>query len=149
MQKQNDADYNLQSNVEIRREWGIKDQENRNILANFWAKNFPQEFYGQIAAARMPDGTLVFDHPQFAKTFLEVARITNPEGTVATLLPAGQAPTLGNVDGRIGEIEKMMASPPASAEYKAYWHGESGQKVQAELRGLYDARNAMRSRQAA
>jgi hypothetical protein len=148
VQEQKDSDYNLQSNIEIKREWGTKDQENRNILANFWAKNLPQDFYGQIAQARMPDGTKVFDHPQFARTFLAVASITNPEGSVATLLPSGQAPTLGNVQGRMAEIAKLMNSPQGSEGYRTYWHGESGQKLQAEYRQLIEADQAMRGRQA-
>ena len=62
------------------------------------------------------------------------------------LLPNVQGANMGSVDSRIGEIEgKYMRAAQGSPEWKTYWYGDNN-KMQAELRDLYTARETMKER---
>ncbi len=141
-QRQDDADYQRQSGIELLRDWGNQYESNRNAVKNFWEAVLPQDLQGAFLTARMPDGTVLGDHPMVSKAFLELANIVAPASTV---LPIGMAPTMQNVDSRIGDIEKMMRAPDKSEAWRGYW--QNG-KVQEEYRGLLDAREKMKARAA-
>jgi hypothetical protein len=145
VQKQNDVDFQIQAKVALERDWGTQFKQNQGIVTRLWDAHLPKDFQAQLLTARLDDGTVLGDNPTFLKAFLEVAKIVNPAETV-TSLPAGMSPNLGNVEGRMGEIEKMMRAPQGSPEWMSYYKNE---KTQAEYRSLIEAQQAMRGRQAA
>jgi len=141
--QQADADYHLESTVELQREWGHEFKGNINQITAFFDAHFPKDLTPVLLNARMPDGSLVGNNPAINRAILEIAKTVNPVGAVLPNVPGA---TLANADQRIGEIEqKYMRAPQGSAEWKAYWQGENN-PMQAELRNLYAARETVRER---
>jgi len=84
------------------------------------------------------------NHPGFSKAILEVAKIVDPRDS---LLPNASGAGLSNVESRIAEIEgKYMRAAHGSDQWKTYWTGESGARMQQEYRGLVAAREQTRAR---
>lgn len=136
-----DADFHTDTLTELTSEWGKEFKANQNAIGNF-VNMFPEEFRDQFLLARTPDGHVLGDHPAFLRAALMLAKEINPASTV---LPAAAGGGLSSVESRIAEIEGIMRDPKRSDQY---WHGESGAKMQSELRDLYGAREKMKSRAA-
>jgi hypothetical protein len=142
---QADADFMLESQVALTQEWGPEFKVNQNQVTSFLDKNFSQEFRKELLAARLPDGSILGNHPAFNREVLAFAKSVNP---FPSLLPNVPGATLANAESRIGEIEKMMRAPQGSNEWRGYWTGDAGSKIQAEYRGLLEAREAAKARAA-
>jgi hypothetical protein len=133
-----DATFKEQASSTLTREWGTDYTTNRNAVAQFFDRNFPGEFKVNLLNARLPDGSLLANHPGFNKAILEVAKIISPGGSV---LPNTSGAGLSTVESRIAEIEgKYMRATHGSDSWKTYWTGEPGARMQQEYRGLLAAR---------
>src|SRR5229473_1132430 len=140
-----DAALKHEASADLMREWGHDYATNRNAIAQFFDRSFPEDFRETLLTARLPDGRVLANHPTFNKAILEVAKSINPSGAV---LPNAAGGGLSNVESRIAEIEgKYMRAPHGSDLWKSYWTGDSGARMQQEYRGLLATRGqARRSR---
>jgi hypothetical protein len=137
-----DGQFKEQSSSHLLREWGTDYAVNRNAVVQFFDRYFPQELKISLLTARLPDGSLIANHPGFNKAILEVAKIVSPSGTV---LPNASGAGLSSVDGRIAEIEgRYMRAAHGSEPWKTYWTGEAGAHMQQEYRGLLAQRERAR-----
>jgi hypothetical protein len=142
-----DAQFKEQSSSELMREWRTDFGINRNAVVQFLDRHFPYELKIELLNARLPDGSLLANHPGFNKAIFEVAKIVSPQGAV---LPNASGAGLSNVESRIAEIEaKYMRAAHGSDSWKAYWSGEAGARMQQEYRGLVAAREQARRGQGA
>ncbi len=98
---------------------------------------FPESVRDAMRGARLPDGTGLFNSVDVIRGFVQLAKEVNP---AATLVPGGGGDAAKGIDGRIGEIEKMMKE-----NRTAY---NKDEKVQAEYRKLLEAREKLQKRAA-
>jgi hypothetical protein len=139
---QADAAFKHEASADLRREWGHDYATNRNAVAQFFDRSFPEDFREALLTARLPDGRVLANHPTFNKAILEVAKSINPTGA---MLPNEAGGGLSNAESRIAEIEgKYMRAPHGSDLWKSYWTGDSGARMQQEYRGLLAAREQSR-----
>jgi hypothetical protein len=130
----------------LTREWGNDYDVNRNTVVQFCDRHFAQDLKIDLLNARLPDGSLLANHPGFNRAILAVARSVDPRGT---LLPNASGAGVSSVESRIAEIEgKYMRAPHGSESWKAYWTGDSGSRMQQEYRGLLAAREQARGARA-
>ncbi len=126
----------------LTREWGNDYDVNRNTVVQFCDRHFAQDLKIDLLNARLPDGSLLANHPGFNRAILAVARTVDPRGA---LLPNASGAGVSSVESRIAEIEgKHMRAPHGSDSWKAYWTGDSGSRMQQEYRGLLAAREQAR-----
>jgi hypothetical protein len=139
-----DGEFKHATSRDLMREWGNDYAVNRNTVAQFCDRHFAQDLKIDLLNARLPNGSALANHPGFNKAILEVARIVDPHGSQ---LPNASGAGLSNVESRIAEIEgKYMRAAHGSDQWKTYWTGESGARMQQEYRGLVAAREQTRSR---
>jgi len=137
-----DAAFKHEASTELMREWGHDYVTNRNSVAQFFDRSFPEDFREALLTARLPDGRILANHPTFNKAILEVAKSINPS---SAMLPNVSGGGLSNVESRIAEIEgKYMRAPHGSDFWKSYWTGDSGARMQQEYRGLLAKREQAR-----
>jgi hypothetical protein len=137
-----DAAFKHAASTDLMHEWGRDYATNRNAIAQFFDRSFPEDFRDALLTARLPDGRVLANHPTFNKAILEVAKSINPSGV---MLPNASGGGLSNVESRIAEIEgKYMRAPHGSDLWKSYWAGDSGARMQQEYRGLLGAREQAR-----
>jgi hypothetical protein len=137
-----DGEFKHAAARELTREWGNDYDVNRNMVAQFCDRHFAQGLKIDLLNARLPDGSLVANHPGFNRAILAVARLVDPRGT---LLPNASGAGVSSVESRIAEIEgKYMRAQHGSDSWKAYWTGDSGSRMQQEYRGLLAAREQAR-----
>jgi len=137
-----DAAFKREASAELTREWGHDSATNRNAVAQFFDRSFPEDFREALLTARVPDGSLLANHPTFNKAILAVAKSINPSGA---MLPNASGGGLSNVESRIAEIEgKYMRAPQGSDLWKSYWTGDAGARMQQEYRGLLATREHTR-----
>jgi hypothetical protein len=137
-----DAAFKHEASAGLMREWGHDYAANRNAIAQFFDRSFPEDFTKALLTARLPDGRVLANHPIFNKAILEVAKSINPSGA---MLPNAAGGGLSGVESRIAEIEgKYMRAPHGSDLWKNYWTGDSGARMQQEYRGLLAAREQTR-----
>jgi hypothetical protein len=112
-------------------EWGDQNyKRNTTMIANLISSSFPADFVPLLNAARLPDGTLLADHPAYLKGVADQARQIVP---VTTLMqPNGD--TAKAMSTRRGEIEKLMGDRGS-----AYWRGPTAATMQAEYRDIVAA----------
>jgi hypothetical protein len=138
---QGDAAFKHETSAALMREWGHDYATNRNAIAQFFDRSFPEDFREALLTARLPDGRVLANHPTFNKAILELAKSLNPRGAMLPNVSGG----LSNVESRIAEIEgKYMRAPHGSDLWKSYWTGDSGARMQQEYRGLLAAREQAR-----
>jgi hypothetical protein len=137
-----DGDFKQAAVRELAREWGNDYDVNRNTVVQFCDRHFAKDLKIDLLNARLPDGSLLANHPGFNRAILAVARTVDPRGA---LLPNASGAGVSSVESRIAEIEgKYMRAPHGSDSWKAYWTGESGSRMQQEYRGLLAAREQTR-----
>jgi hypothetical protein len=125
--------------VELGQEWGKDFQGNINAVGSVVAL-LPESIRDDLLTARLPNGRIVGDDPNFNRAMLLLAKQINP---AATLLPNVGAGGLSGVESQIAAHEANMNSPQGSDKWRAYWKSE---KAQSEYRELLGARETMRSR---
>jgi hypothetical protein len=137
-----DGEFKHTAARELAREWGNDYDVNRATVAQFCDRHFAQNLKIDLLNARLPDGSLLSNHPGFNRAILAVARTVDPRGTQ---LPNASGAGVSSVESRIVEIEgKHMRAPHGSDSWKSYWTGESGARMQQEYRGLLAAREQAR-----
>jgi hypothetical protein len=135
-----DSDFMQEATIELTKEWGNNFKANQTAVTALWDAHFPKAFTDQMLNARMPDGTVLGNHPMFSKASLELSKVVNP---AATLLPNVPGANMSSVDGRVNEIHALMRAPIGTPEWKSYYQNE---KVQEEYRGLVTAQQTMKER---
>jgi hypothetical protein len=137
-----DGEFKHTAARELAREWGNDYDVNRATVAQFCDRHFAQNLKIGLLNARLPDGSLLANHPGFNRAILAVARTVDPRGTQ---LPNASGAGVSSVESRIVEIEgKHMRAPHGSDSWKSYWTGESGARMQQAYRGLLAAREQAR-----
>ena len=137
-----DGEFKQASARDFMREWGHDYDINRSTVAQFCDRHFARDLKLDLLNARLPNGAMLANHPGFNKAILEIASIVDPRGS---LLPNTSGAGLSNVESRIAEIEsKYMRAAHGSDQWKTYWTGESGARMQQEYRGLVAAREQAR-----
>ena len=95
-------------------------------------------FAEQLLASRMPDGTLLGDHPDFLRMMVRMNHEINPHGVVTP--NAGETP-MQTITARISEIQSMMADNNSD-----YYRGPNSQKLQEEYRQLLEQQDRYQQR---
>lgn len=117
---------------ELRAEWGAEFRANVNSITAFldtapaMADGTP--FKNALMGARLEDGSLMGDHPDFMRWMADLATKMNPAGFVS---PGSGTSQIESVKDEIASIEKVMRE-----DRPRY---DKDEKMQARLRQLYDA----------
>lgn len=120
----------------LRAEWGNDYRGNINAVGGLLRAQFG-DMTDNILNARTPDGVALFNQPDIVKGLLSIAKEMNP---AATIVPGAAGNPGKGIDDRIAEIEGVMRK-----DRRAY---DKNEKMQAELRDLYDARERIQRRAA-
>lgn len=115
-----------QAKSELMQEWGGGYENNLEEIGNHLVAQFGQEMAATLHSARMPDGRLLGNVPEFARAMLKQARELNPG---AVLVP-GASNQVSAVGDRIKQIEGILRDNP-----DAYWRDD---KMQAEFAKLLE-----------
>lgn len=126
-----DASFRTTSDDALRSEYGNDYRANMNRVAAL-LEQAPKGMRDMLGSARLKDGTLLGDHPDFVRFFVDLARQVNPAGVV---LPGAGADIGQSVADEIAKIEGVMKT-----NRKAY---NDDPKMQQRLRELYTARDRM------
>lgn len=123
----------------LRAEWGAEYRANQNAAKNL-IQSMPETEDGTplweiVAGARLENGAMLGDSPDFLRWMVKMANDANPAGFVAPGSGTNQAAA---VDDEIAEIEKVMRE-----DNPRYIKDE---KMQARLRQLYDAQEKLAQR---
>jgi hypothetical protein len=118
---------------QLRDEWGSDYRVNINVTKALLS-TMPAETQKRFNDARTPEGKAFLNDPEIVKWLVGLGREVND---VATIVDGG-ATDDKSIDARIAEIEATMGT-------KAYTKNE---KVQAELRKLYEVREKRKARAA-
>ena len=135
-QEERDAQAKDAVDAALRDEWGGNFRREMNMVNGLLAQA-PEAVQNDLMAGRMPDGTPIGSSPEVLKWLASLAHEMNPAGT---LVPNTGGDTLKSVESRIEEIEGFMRSN--RREYNR------NEKMQAELRELYGAREKLKERAA-
>lgn len=115
-------------------EWGGNFRRNVNMVEGLLTM-LPESVRDDLAAARMPDGTAIFNNPDVLRGFAAIAHELNPAGAV---VPAAGGDPMKGVNEEIDQIEKTMRE-----NRTAY---NKDEKMQERYRDLLSAREKMASR---
>lgn len=121
----------------LRPEWGQDYRRNINVI-NGWLDTAPKGVKDAILNSRSPDDIPLASNPEVLRFLLSSAINANP---AATVVPGSPGTSGATIEGRIGEIEKVMR------ENRAEYNRNSG--MQQELLKLYGARESLKARSAA
>ena len=130
---QHDEGYAIQSEEALREEWKGDFRANMNVVSSFLQSGLSAEAMENLDGARGGDGKPLMSNPEILKFLASKGRELNPIASVIT----DTAATRDNLESRIKEIEDKMGT----VEY------EQDEKMQEELRGLYDARERAKGQQ--
>lgn len=108
----------------LAQEWGGSHRRNLNLVKGMLSK-FPESVRELFASARLPNGSLFFNHPDVVRGFLAMALEANPAGIV---VPAGGADLGQTALEEYRSIQKFMAE-----NRTAYNKDESKQSRMREL----------------
>lgn len=139
--ERNDGTFKNQSLVELSQEWGKDFEGNNNAVSSVIAM-LPEAIRDNLLTARLPNGNLVGNDPNFNRAMLMFAKELNPASTILPLNNNGGG--LASVEAQLAAHDKNMKSEPGSDAWKAYWQND---KAQQEYRELLGARQTMQSRQ--
>jgi hypothetical protein len=93
---------------ELMQEWGGGYESNLDEIGNHLVAQFGQEMAATLHSARMPDGRLLGNVPEFARAMLKQARELNPG---AVLVP-GASNQVSAVGDRVAQINQIMRNEP-------------------------------------
>jgi len=138
------ADEQLRTRTEdeLRQEWGPQYRATVNNINGFLKHHFGEEGAEAILQARTPDGSPLVGSPEVLRSLGQLAAMIKGAPTTIVGGDGGLIDQKG-VEGRIGEIEKMMGNQSSD-----YWKGPKSESIQAEYRKLIDARDEMKRRAA-
>jgi hypothetical protein len=113
----------------LNEQWGADYQTNINMIQGL-TQQLPESIRDDFMNARMADGRAMFNSPEVAQFFADVARKVNPAGTV---VPNSANPTEA-IDSEITKLEARMGTDE--------WHKDS--KAQQRYLDLITAQDNMR-----
>ncbi len=125
---ENDAGHKAESEDALRAEWGGDYRANVNVVETYLG-TMPAEAAEALRGARGPDGRLLLHTPAVMQALAQSARELNGVVTITGI--EGSVPA-EKLDEAIAQIEKFMRTN--RADYN------KDEKLQAKLRGLYEAR---------
>jgi hypothetical protein len=131
MRDEQDQQYQLQVEDELRKEYGNDFRRNMNVLGNF-RESMPDGLPSRLLAGRMADGTRIGNDPQFVKWMVQTGLDFYGTGTI---VPAGGSDPAKNVNDAIAAIESEWKTPEG---YAAYYKDEA---KQTRYRDLLEARD--------
>lgn len=108
----------------LMQEWGGGYEGNLDEVANHLVGQYGQEMASQLHLARLPDGRLLGNVPEFTRALLKQARDQNPG---AVLVPGASNQTAA-VGDRIKQIKDIMVNDP-----NKYWKDPNMQEEFAKL----------------
>lgn len=117
--------------------WGAEFRSNINGVVQFVESQTSKEFCAALMSARMGNGNIVGNDATALNFLVGLMKEINPHGT---LVPSGEASAKALTD-RIGELEAMQRDEKGRKEYYR------DDKYSNELKGLYEQRERMNSRQ--
>jgi len=120
----------------FREEWGQDYRANVNILNTFIESELGDAAQ-DLLGGRDAHGHALFNNPAVVSMMLKVARESSPMSAIVGSVH--DAP--GRGEARKVEIEALMGN-----KNSAYWKGDQADKMQAELRNIYDAEAAQKAR---
>ena len=123
-----DAESYKATEDQLRQDWGADYRANINLIGGLLDKTFGEETKEALLNARAPDGTGLFNIPEFMDGLAGLARQIDP---INAIVPPGGDPQQ-TLNDEIESLEKYMKEDRA-----AYMKDE---KAQARLRELYDIR---------
>jgi hypothetical protein len=131
-----DADAAFKQKVEdaLRAEWQGDYRRNLNAIGSLQAQ-MPDTLGASLVQSRMPDGTVLGNHPGFLKWFAQLALDLDPS---ATVVPAGGGSHGASVETRLAEFRTMRQNDPDGWDRNTVAQDE-------ELR-LLDAQQKMQAR---
>ncbi len=135
-QAHEDARFHTQAVVELTQEWGKEFTGNNAAVSNLM-QMMPESVRYDLLSARLPNGRMVGDDPEFNRAMLMIAKQINP---AATLLPAAAGMGTDAVASKISEHEKNMRATPGTDAWRAYWMNDA---AKSEYHNLLDARVKM------
>lgn len=136
-QEAKDGEMRRKTEDALREDWGGDYRPNISVANQTLAEAYGP-FAEQMASARLADGTLLGDHPEFIKGNAKLGRELNPAHTI---VPGGGANQGKGIADEIATIMTVMRTDPAR-----YWNDE---KMQARLRELNTAQEKVSQRSAA
>lgn len=129
-----DADQRTAALDELNVEWGGNFRRNVNMVQGL-LNMLPEDVRDEFRAARLPDGTALFNNANILRGFAAIAGELNPAGVV---VPAEGGDPMKGVNDEIAEIESFM-----NKDRKAY---NKDEKMQARYRELLGAREKLNAR---
>lgn len=130
-----DEEDRIRTTVDLRTTMGPELVVYQNGAKNMLA-GAPEGLREQLHAARLPDGMLLGNHPDFVKWMGGLARELNP---AATLVPSGTENAPKAIEAEIASIRAMIATDRQRYEREGH---------DVRLAKLLDARDKMKSRAA-
>ena len=127
-QTEKDATDKVTNEDALRSEWGGEFRKNINLIQGLLDGQADEKLKGDFLRARMPDGTMLGNHPSFMRMALQLALINNPTGTV---VPGAGGDVDKGLREELGKIQDTMKNSRA-----AY---NKDDKMQARYRELTDA----------
>ena len=91
----------------LKAEWKGDYEPNINLIKGLFSSVLPGDMLDAFFTARMGTGKALFNSPEVMNAFADMARKINP---AATLVPNVANPRQ-SIEGRIAELQKMMAEP--------------------------------------
>lgn len=139
-QANEDKDKRAKSEDVLRAAWGPEYRPNLNNMHALFDSQAPEGLREQLFTARLEDGTLLGDHPDFLSFMVGVAKEVNPFGTVAP----GVGPTQSqNIDSEIAALQREMSDTKGHAGPDSYWNNPGKQE---RFRQLLDAKARLSAR---
>lgn len=137
-QQEEDANYKTRSMADLRQEWGGDYKRYETAVVDLF-KNAPEEVYGFVASARLPDGRLIGDMPEFLRWAADLAMELNP----AAGMPAPDGDSMRAVDTELDEIEKFQRE-----HEEEYFNTDKGKRMQERRIQLLEIREKQKQRAA-
>tara|TARA_R100000951_G_scaffold106876_1_gene101770 strand:+ start:3006 stop:3692 length:687 start_codon:yes stop_codon:yes gene_type:complete len=113
----------------LKEQWKGDYEPNINLVKGLFASVLPGDMLDAFFTSRMGTGKALFNSPEVMTAFADMARKINP---AATLVPNVADPRQ-SIEGRIGELQKMMSEPD--------WHKNTAANL--ELDQLLEAQEEL------
>lgn len=122
--EEQDSAVRRQTEDVLRQDWGGDYRPNTNIANQTLAETYGT-FAEQLVAARLPDGTLLGDHPEFIRGNAKLGRELNPAHTI---VPGDSATAAKRLADEKAAIEDRM-----SKDYPGYMKDAAARKRYGEI----------------
>ncbi len=132
-----DRSFHDQAVGDLRAELGQDYNRYVNGLKSFISAQAGDKMFGNMMGARLADGTLAGDNPEFLKLWINMMNEINP---AASLVNATSTNPMTDINAEIAKIEKMMRE-----DRPAYDRDPNNAKRALEL---YEARDKLNQRAA-